>query len=694
MGASGVMHDEFKREIHWQEKPWIPPYQQMADYALDLIGVINRDGTLVYVSPSSRAVYGCEPEALVGRRAFDHALPEDRPAVWHAFKHAIRTKQPIRFEYRYERGNQCLIMEARGNPVLRPDGKIDQVVLIIRDITSRKRVEQRLYHQNQLLERIARAEPLREVLQTLAEDFVEDTQLMCAINCVNDMSSSVCHPPELLFSVQHKVIWSRPILSVNGRIQGTMTVYSSAEAVSTDDTEQVFESYLNLAGLAIERKYYEQEVRQLAYQDSLTGLPNRRLVSERIEYALGQARETGQQVGVLMLDLDRFKSINDSFGHAFGDDLLKVVAERLRSSIPAYATLGRIGGDEFIVLMPEIADLEVAADAANRILQAFVPPVVIDGHEFRIMPSIGVAVYPEHGKDLNTIFRNADTAMYAAKRDGRYPYCVYQPLMSEGLHQRLLMESYLQKALERNEFQFYYQPRFRQEDSHLTGVEALIRWQHPVLGMVSPADFVPLAEDTGLIIPIGDFVLRTVCRQIRTWMDEGVEPMRVAANVSGHQLTQADFAGYVQRLLRESGADPTWLELEITESALILQAEQTIEDIAVLRAIGVMVSIDDFGTGYSSLRRLANLPVDTLKIDKSFVEDIPYNKDNLAITDTIIALARNLGLHVVAEGVETPEQREALRTLGCDEMQGYLFGRPMPLADITSLLHCTTVNEV
>ncbi len=326
------------------------------------------------------------------------------------------------------------------------------------------------------------------------------------------------------------------------------------------------------------------------------------------------------------------------------------------------------------------------AETANNILAAFQSPVLIDMHEFRVTPSIGIAIYPDHGHDLSTIFRNADTAMYDAKRAGRYTYRIYEPHMSEELQMRLEMETYLQKALDRNEYEFYYQPRFCLEDGRLTGVEALLRWHHPTRGMVSPAEFIPLAEDTGLILPLGEFVLRSVCEQIRQWMDAGIPPIRVAANVSGHQLTQGGFAASVQRILRQTGADAAWLELEITESSLIRQAERSIEDMAKLREIGVMVSVDDFGTGYSSLRRLAKLPVDTLKIDRSFVENIPFDKDNLAITDTIIALTRNLGLHVIAEGVETLEQKEALRALGCTEMQGFLFSRPLPVDQINQML--------
>ncbi len=427
-----------------------------------------------------------------------------------------------------------------------------------------------------------------------------------------------------------------------------------------------------------ERKRAEEQVKHLAFHDSLTGLPNRLLFNDRLRVAMVHAHRYREKLSVLFLDIDRFKVINDSLGHSIGDELLRRIAERVGGCIRQEDTIARLGGDEFTVLLPGIAREEDAATIANKILEAVRLPFFIEHRELFITTSIGATVYPTDGSDAEALVRNADTAMYRAKEQGRDNYQLYAPAMNSRALERLSFESRLRQALQNQELVVYYQPLIDLSNGQIRGAEALLRWQHPEQGLVSPADFISIAEVSGLIVPIGQWVLRTACAQARAWHRSGYPHMSVAVNLSSRQFQQADLVFQVTEALELAKLPPEALDLEITESNAMQNAELSISALWDLKNLGVRLSMDDFGTGYSSLNYLKRFPIDRIKIDQSFVRDVTSNPDDAAITAAIIAMAHSLKLTAVAEGVETEAQLEFLREQHCDEMQGYLFSRPVP----------------
>jgi diguanylate cyclase (GGDEF)-like protein/PAS domain S-box-containing protein len=440
------------------------------------------------------------------------------------------------------------------------------------------------------------------------------------------------------------------------------------------------------------RKEMEVRLAHLANHDPLTGLPNRNLLADRLGQALIAAARHARAAGVLFLDLDRFKVINDSLGHSAGDRLLKAVAERLQDSVREGDTVARLGGDEFIVILDDMAQPQDAALVAQKILESFVQPFHVEVpeaggvQEFFFTTSIGISLYPGDGEDVDTLLKNADTAMYRAKERGGNSYQFFTPEMDTRARQRLSLENALRNALERREFVLHYQPQIDLATQNVIGVEALLRWNHPEQGLVAPADFIPLLEETGFIVPVGEWVLREACAQATAWRASGLPPLRVAVNLSARQLRHERFADTVAAALADTGMDPGDLELEITESAVMQQVEVSLETLSRVRALGVRLAMDDFGTGYSSLSHLKLLPINTVKIDQSFVRDMPADENDAAIVQAIIVLARTLRLDVIAEGVETKEQLAFLRAHGCDAMQGYLFSRPLPAAEVKPLL--------
>jgi diguanylate cyclase (GGDEF)-like protein/PAS domain S-box-containing protein len=424
----------------------------------------------------------------------------------------------------------------------------------------------------------------------------------------------------------------------------------------------------------------------LAEHDFLTGLPNRLLLSDRISQAIALAGRHGKKVAVLFLDLDGFKHINDSLGHPIGDKLLQSVAKRLVECGRASDTVSRQGGDEFIVLLSEMEHSEDAAIAARRLLHAVAKAHSIDEHELHVTTSIGVSVYPDDGLNAETLIKNADTAMYRAKENGRQGYEFFKPDMNVRALLRQSIEESLRRALERQEFALHYQPKVDLQTGRITGAEALIRWKHPVRGAISPAQFIPVAEDCGLMRPIGLWVLRQACAQARAWADAGLSVATVAVNVSAIEFRNAKFLEGLLAVLQETGLDPRSLELELTESVLMKHPASAASILKTLREIGVQVAIDDFGTGYSSLSYLSKFPIDTLKIDQSFVRQITTAPDQTAIVTAVIDMGRSLRLRVVAEGVETQAELAFLRLHGCDEAQGYYFSRPVQPEQFADLL--------
>ena len=434
-----------------------------------------------------------------------------------------------------------------------------------------------------------------------------------------------------------------------------------------------------------ERKRYESQLERQANYDELTGLANRNLVQDRLNQALAFSHRHDCGLAVIFIDLDHFKNINDGLGHDAGDLLLTQVATRLVGNVREGDTVARQGGDEFVLLLPEIRAEEDVPEITQKLVKAMSAPFDINGRELHITCSIGIASYPKDGEDRQTLLKNADAAMYRAKEMGRNNAQHYAAEMNFKAMERLVLENGLYHALGRNEFLLHYQPQVDLRTGEITGMEALVRWQHPELGLVSPAMFIPVAEDSGLIVSIGEWVLRTACAQNKAWQLAGFKPISVAVNLSARQFRQPDLAEMVAGILSETGLDSACLELELTESLVMQDVEKTIATLSKLKAMGIKLSVDDFGTGYSSLSYLKRFPIDTLKIDQSFVRDITTDPDDAAIAKTIISMAHDMQLKVIAEGVETEAQKSFLQQRHCDEMQGYLFSRPVPAAEFETL---------
>ena len=435
-----------------------------------------------------------------------------------------------------------------------------------------------------------------------------------------------------------------------------------------------------------ERRLHAERMAHQANHDALTGLPNRCLLNDRITRAVALARRTDHHVAVLFLDLDGFKFINDSFGHSFGDGLLCSVAARLRGLVRDSDSVARLGGDEFVILLPNLIDADAAAHVASKVLDTLAMPIFQDGRSVHLSASLGISVYPQDGDTCGSLLQHADVAMYRAKAKGRNGFQSYSKEMGIQVQQRTELEGALRFALERNELELHYQPQVDREGGRIVGVEALVRWRHPELGIVSPARFIPLAEETGLILPIGEWVLRTACAQAKAWHDAGFSNLTVAVNMSAKQFQQQDVPSLVRDVLRATGFPARCLELELTESALMHDADTTVETMRRIKGLGVRLALDDFGTGYSSLSYLKRFPIDVLKIDQSFTFEVTSDDGAASITRAIVAMARSLHMTTVAEGVETSAQLEFLAEIGCDVMQGYHISHPLPVDQITALL--------
>jgi diguanylate cyclase (GGDEF)-like protein len=435
-----------------------------------------------------------------------------------------------------------------------------------------------------------------------------------------------------------------------------------------------------------ERKQHEAVLEHQASHDSLTGLPNRSLLRDRIEQALGKAQRAGHLVAVVFVDLDHFKLINDSLGHYVGDRLLLEVADRLIGCVRGHDSVARQGGDEFVIVLTEQHDENEILAVVSRLLEVISQPWIDNGQEYGISCSVGVSCYPQDGIDPDALLRAADAAMYKAKATGRGTYRFYTPELNQAISERLELENSLRHALEREEFRVYYQPRVEVASGRIIGAEALIRWECPGKGLIPPDSFIPIAEETGLIIPIGQWILREACRQNSAWQRAGLPAISVSVNLSPIQFRHTGLVSSVADALTQAELDPACLELELTESFVMHDAERINVAMQSLKKLGIAIAVDDFGTGYSSLSYLKRFPVDRLKIDKSFVRDIDSDPDDAAIARAIITLGHTLGLKVVAEGVETPAHLAFLKEHGCDELQGYYFSRPVPAAHMEALL--------
>ncbi len=458
-------------------------------------------------------------------------------------------------------------------------------------------------------------------------------------------------------------------------------------AVAFDNMAGEMESHVRqIASDLAERVHYQDELERQATHDALTGLANRNLLNDRLQQAIARAERLHSLIAVLFIDLDHFKYVNDSLGHAVGDELLKAVAATISGSVRTEDTVARLGGDEFVLVMADAQEESDVLIAMARMLEAVSRQYVVAGHELHMSCSIGASLYPRDGADAGTLLKNADTAMYRAKEGGRNRGQFYLEEMNARLGERLSLENMLRHALARGELLLHYQPQVDLRSGAIVGAEALIRWQHPEQGPMRPDQFIPIAEETGLIVQIGEWVLATACAQAAAWRAAGLPRIRLAVNISARQFRHKGLGAAIRRALAAQGLDPGSLELELTESMIMQDQEETLRMLKELKAIGLRIALDDFGTGYSSLNYLKRFPIDVLKIDQSFVHGIALNRSDAAIARTVINLARNLYLHTVAEGVETAEQADLLHAWTCDEAQGYLFSRPLPAEEFTALL--------
>jgi diguanylate cyclase (GGDEF)-like protein len=507
-----------------------------------------------------------------------------------------------------------------------------------------------------------------------------------------DMREDAAHLRESTAQAREGEARVREVIATS-REQDIRTANTIQAGTADDQLSMLQQANANLVIASIDAHKLTEQVEMarvqldhLAHHDVLTDLPNRMLLQDRLGQAIEVARRQGRQLAVMYMDLDHFKHINDSLGHAVGDLLLKSVAQRLVACVRQSDTVSRQGGDEFVVLLPFIEHAEDAALSAQKMLTALLLPHRIDGRELHIGVSIGMSIYPNDGIDAQTLIKCADTAMYYAKENGRNNFRFFEPDMNARAVQRQSTEASLRLALERQEFVLFYQPKINLQSGRIVGVEALIRWQHPERGLLSPAQFVAIAEDCGLILPMGRWVLREACLQAQAWLRSGLPPITVAVNTSAVEFRAKDFLDNVRATLEDTQFEPRYLELELTESVLMRDSKSTGALLQAIADLGVKLAIDDFGTGYSSLSYLSRFPINTLKIDQSFVTQMNTNPDDAAIVSAVISMGKSLKQRVIAEGVETPEQYAFLRAQNCDEGQGYYFGRPVPAQILTTLL--------
>jgi diguanylate cyclase (GGDEF)-like protein/PAS domain S-box-containing protein len=648
---------------------------------------IHDQGKIVDANPTFAAMLGYELEEVKQLTVFDLVVPAQHEIVRRAMQEGYDTT--LEMTALREDGS-TLNVEVFGKSLIF-QGRILRVVSV-RDMTARLRAETQMRKLSSALEQTADS-----VVITNRQGIIEYVNPGFEKTTGYSRAEALGQTPRLVKSDKqgagfYKKLWDTILAGevfsevfVNRRKDGSL-YYEEKTITPLKDSTGAVTHFVATGKDVSERMQAQERMQHMAQHDALTELPNRMLFLDRLKQALARARWHQRLVAVLFVDLDRFKTINDTLGHEVGDRLLQALAERFTASVREGDTVARFGGDEFVMLLDDVASEKDIGVVAQKVLEALAPPFVIDGQSLYVTASIGVSLYPNDGEDSGTLLKNADIAMYRAKELGKNTYQFYSADMSARAFERLTLESSLRHAIERNEFRLYYQPQIDTASGAIVGVEALLRWQHPDFGLVAPAEFIPLLEETGLIVPAGDWVFRTACEQLCAWHAAGWPGLRMAVNLSPRQFQTPGLAIMVERGLAGVNCDPNLIELEITENVLLRHAVATVDALEAVRALGVRLAIDDFGTGYSSLSYLRRYAIDTVKIDRSFVHDIPGDPDDSAITAAIIGLAQSLKLDVIAEGVETEAQRAFLLERGCHLMQGYLFSRPLPPEDITRLL--------
>jgi diguanylate cyclase (GGDEF)-like protein/PAS domain S-box-containing protein len=681
------------------------------DGTADGILTMDTSGVIRSANRSAQRMFGYTEAELIGKPVRELASPESMEKIdrFYGDIRALDARELLGRQlelHAVRKDGQRILLRYTLSLVEIDD--VPQIVCLGADITHQREHEKKAREADNLRQAILSSAPFAIIstdtrgLITAVNPAAEQMLGWTAVELVGHHTTAVLHDPAELESVARQISAELGetippglgVLTVKAR-RG-LTEQREFHYIRKDghrvpalltvsclrDAEGQLTGYVGLALDISERKRTDEYIRHMALHDKLTGLPNRVLLQEHAEVAIARARRTLHAVGILLLDLDRFKHINDSLGHHVGDEVLQIVAKRLSDCVRSSDTVVRMGGDEFVVLLSDLNQGDEAQKIATKIMDVLAEDVVVGSHVLRITPSIGLACFPQHGGDLSTLLKHADAAMYHAKDMGRNNVQVFTPKLNERLTHRLELEADLSHAVERGELVLHYQPLVDARTGLISGVEALLRWRHPVRGLVSPADFIPLAEETGLILPIGEWVLRTACLQIKALSDAIRTPLRLAVNLSPRQFTQPSLLEMVRHALDSARLMPEQLELEITEGVLMHDIDQTMHTLEALRDIGVHLAVDDFGTGFSSLSYLSRFPIHTLKVDRSFVRDIGQDKNNTAIASAVISMAHTLGLKVVAEGVETQAQREFLRERRCDELQGFLFSKPVPIEEL------------
>jgi diguanylate cyclase (GGDEF)-like protein/PAS domain S-box-containing protein len=714
-------------------------FRLIAENVGDLVGLVDTQGLRIYSSPSYRTLFK-DSEILPDTDSFKQIHPDDRERVKAIFDDTVRTGVGQRVEFRFRlKDGSVRHIESEGRVIRNAAGKVTKVVLVSRDISERKRAEQREKMEHAVTRVLAESETLSEAIPRIVQTICETLNWDCgarwsmderrkAICCVETWSVPAQAVTQFISEVRKRTfqptnkglvrqVWmsgtphwipdvssdqgfERAQLAARAGLHGafafpilagnvTLAVleFFSSEIRNPDPSLlQMVRVIGSQIGQFMARKQAEENLLYVATHDTLTGLPNRYMFNQRFAHALNNAQRYRKTMALLFLDLDRFKFINDTLGHPFGDRLLQEVAGRLRLCLRESDTIARFGGDEFVALIEDFAAPGDVVSVAQKILHALRWPFMLEGETSHMTASIGISLYPNDGSDLASLLKNADIATYRAKEQGKNNYLFYSEEMNDHLSERIAKETRLQGALERNEFILHYEPKVEIHTGRITGMEALIRWQHPELGLLPPVEFIGHAEHSGLIIPIGAWVLRTACALNQNFQGRAPSPLTVSVNLSARQFEDKHLLREIERALSESALKPNCLELEITESMVMRDIQSSKKILDGIKSMGIRLAIDDFGTGYSSLVSIKRFPFDCIKIDRSFIKDIPQDPDDVAITQAIIAMAHSLRLKVIAEGVETQEQLDFLTEHGCHEFQGYFFRRPQPAEDFSKLL--------
>ncbi len=714
-------------------------YRAATEAAIDAFITIDENDVIVFVNSSAERIFGYPRSEMLGQKITRLMPPEMRDRHRRGVQRYLETgEKRLRWQ-----GVQLFCLHKRGHtvPIEFSFGEFTHegkrfFTGIARDITERKRAEALRQGQQQVLEMIAVDAPLEDALNVLLRCIESQVAgMLCSVLLLDDDGKHIrsgiapslpreyagafiglaigptagsCGTamyrgePVIVKDIERdplwepyravaarfglRACWSTPILAASGRVLGAFAMYYCEPREPGPAEWKLIELALRIAGIAVERKLNEAYIHHIAHHDTLTGLPNRLLLEDRLKQAIAQAHRRQTIAAVLFVDLDHFKTVNDSLGHQAGDHLLQAVADRMQECLREGDSVARLGGDEFVVCLPELDGNGSAAMVAEKIQRVLAEPLAIGGHMLQIGSSIGISMYPNDGDSADALIKAADAAMYDAKSKGRSNYQFYTPKLNAKAHQRLAVSNQLRQALARRELVLHYQPQVSLASGAITGVEALLRWNHPEYGMTLPADFIPILEEIGLMSEVGDWVLRTACATNAAWQRAGLPPVRMAVNLSARQFVAGSLVRTVADALAEHGLEARWLDLEITERLLLDSSEQVTESMGRLKDMGVGLSLDDFGTGYSSLSYLRSFPVQRLKIDRSFIHDITTDAGSANIVASIIALSQKMGLEVVAEGVETEEQRRYLQRQGCHEIQGFLFSPALPAAEMENML--------